>query len=83
MDGVRIVGRELETVVRHLLREALWCRLEDDAGRYIHVGYDYYMYLGVDRNCPESEALAKRRGLFVEEFRSPYLGKSDDGTEDR
>src|SRR5262249_7558114 len=36
------------------------------------VGYDYYMYVGVPRSCPGTEEQARRLGLYVESFRSPY-----------
>jgi hypothetical protein len=58
-------------VVRRVLREEFWCRLEG-AGGFVHLGYDYYMYIGVPVPCPEAEELARRLGLFVEPFRSPY-----------
>jgi hypothetical protein len=59
------------SVIRRLLREEFWCRLEGADG-FIHIGYDYYMYLGVARQCPGAEALARQAGLFVERFQSPY-----------
>jgi len=75
-------GAELSTVdaievVRQMLREEGWCRLEDDDRFYIHVGWDYYLYVGSERPCEESVAQAKSVGLFVDgDFPSPYL--SDD-----
>lgn len=66
------VGRaQVGEVVRRVLREKFWCRLEG-AGAFIHVGYDYYMYVGVPRACPAAESLVRDLGLFVEPFRSPY-----------
>ena len=62
---------EIGEVVRRVLREEFWCRLEG-AGAFIHVGYDYYMYVGIPQACPSAEALASQLGLFVEPFRSPY-----------
>jgi hypothetical protein len=58
-------------VIRRVLNEEFWCRLEGDDG-FVHVGWDYYMYIGVSRLCPEAEARAGNLGLYVEEFRSPY-----------
>jgi hypothetical protein len=62
---------EAADVVRRMLRNEFWCRLEG-ADSFIHVGYDYYMYVGVPVNCPHSVAMARQIGLFVEPFRSPY-----------
>jgi hypothetical protein len=62
---------EIGAIVRHLLRGEFWCRLEA-ADAFVHIGYDYYMYIGVGRACPVAEKLAGQLGLFVEEFSSPY-----------
>jgi hypothetical protein len=62
---------EVGEAVRQLLREEFWCRLEG-LGAFIHVGYDYYMYVGVPVACPDSVALARQLGLFPEPFPSPY-----------
>jgi len=57
-------------VIRHVLREDFWCRLEaPDA--FIHFGHDYYMYIGVPTPCPDTKKLAHERGLFVEDQISP------------
>lgn len=47
--------------LRRMLREDFWCRLEVE-GAFLHVGYDYYMYVGVPSPCPRAEALALRLG---------------------
>jgi len=70
-EGALLRGRELAALVRGLLREQVWCRLEAP-GFYLHVGYDYYLYLGASQPCPHSVASARSRGLFVETFPSPY-----------
>jgi hypothetical protein len=58
-------------VVRCLLREQFWCKLEGPRA-FVHVGYDFYMYVGVSRECRDAERLARQLGLFVEPFSSPY-----------
>jgi hypothetical protein len=62
---------EFGAVVRRLLRGECWCRLES-VGGFIHIGWDYYMYIGVQRSCPLAEDVAQGLGLFVEPFHSPY-----------
>lgn len=52
-------------VLRRVLREDFWCRLEAPKG-YVRVGWDYYMYVGVSQPCPGAHALAEQLGLFVE-----------------
>jgi hypothetical protein len=70
-EGSSLGLAEVGEVVRRVLREEFWCRLEG-AGAFVHVGWDYYMYVGAPRPCPGAEALARQLGLFVEPFRSPY-----------
>lgn len=57
-------------IVRRILREDFWCRLEG-SDSFIHFGWDYYMYIGVPHPCPTVEARAVELGLYVEEFASP------------
>jgi hypothetical protein len=60
-------------VVRELLRERGFCRLEAERDVYIHVGYDYYLYIGGEVDCEQTLNVAARAGLFVEtDFTSPY-----------
>ncbi|AWM35889.1 hypothetical protein GobsT_63800 [Gemmata obscuriglobus] len=70
-DGSSLGLAEAGGVVRRLLRAEFWCRLEG-AGAFVHVGYDYYMYVGVPVACPGAVADARQLGLFPEPFRSPY-----------
>jgi hypothetical protein len=63
----------LPDVIRHILRESFWCKLERRPDFYIHFGYDYYMYIGSQRELSESVAFARNQGLFVEELVSPFL----------
>ena len=56
-----------------MLRERAWCRLEGPRNTYIHVGYDYYLYLGGDVSCPQTVGLGRDVGLFIEtNFLSPH-----------
>jgi hypothetical protein len=70
-EGSLLGLAEVGEIVRRLLRNEFWCRLEAD-GAFVHLGYDYYMYVGVPRPCPKAEELARRLELFVEPFQSPY-----------
>jgi hypothetical protein len=75
-DAAALGPEAFGAVVRQLLRGEFRCRLES-AGGFIHVGWDYYMYVGARRPCPSASAEARRLGLFVEPFRSPYRERSD------
>lgn len=64
-------------ICREMLREGtIWCALEEGEDFYVHVGYDYYMYIGVNASADAREAVhsVRQLGLFVEEnWLSPYL----------
>jgi hypothetical protein len=70
-DGSVLGLEQIGEVVRRVLREDFWCRLEG-TGAFVHLGYDYYMYVGTPHPCPAARVLASGQGLFVEEFHSPY-----------
>lgn len=70
-EGGPVSGDLLPELVRRVLREEMWCRVEGD-GYFLHFGHDYYAYVGVSRECPEARALAAASGLFVEEMISPH-----------
>jgi hypothetical protein len=58
-------------VIEQMLREELWRRLESQGG-FVHIGWDYYMYIGVPHRCPKAELLAEGLGLYPERLSSPY-----------
>jgi hypothetical protein len=70
-DGVLPLER-IGEIIRRILREEFWCRLEGSEG-FIHFGWDYYMYICVPHPCPTARARAAELGLYVEEFASPVL----------
>jgi len=71
VNGASLGLNEVGEAVRMMLREELWCQLEG-ADSFVHVGYDYYMYVGMPAACPKATTLAEKSGLFVEPFSSPY-----------
>lgn len=70
-EGEAIPLKKIETIVPRVLREELWCRFEGPDS-FIHIGHDYYMYVGVPAACPKAHALASDLGMFVEPFQSPH-----------
>lgn len=66
----------LGSVLKSLLREAYWCRLADADQYFIHVGYDYYIYLGLPDDLVNPQRLVSE-GLFLEPFESPYHPERD------
>ena len=63
---------QIETFVRDCLREKCWGKLEAN-NFYIHFGYDYYMYMGVNIVENSMQEVAKEFKLYVESYKSPYL----------
>lgn len=70
-EGAVLTLEQAAEVIRGILREEFWCRLEAGSS-YVHVGWDFYMYIGVPSECPSAQAAAKQHGLFVEAFASPF-----------
>ncbi len=64
----------LNRVLIDVLRNQYWCRLEGE-NAFVHLGYDYYMYVGVPKACKKSEAATIDLGLFVERFPSPLCSR--------
>lgn len=73
VDGVKISKADLPVLLKLLLRNYLWCRLAYDDKMFVHFGNDYYMYVGIEMECRNVVESIERSGLFVEEFKSPYL----------
>ena len=79
IDGSKIEGKEIERTLRGMLREEYWCRLESEEA-FIHIGWDYYMYVGIPGITEEAKERILNRGLYVENFISPYhLEKCEQG----
>lgn len=67
-------------IVREMLREQSWCRLESLADDFtVHVGDDYYLYIASTQPCARAVAEVDAGRLFVEPFApddgSPYIPK--------
>src|SRR5215813_163012 len=67
-EGAPVSGDSLREALQSLLREEFWCRLEDDHGSYVHIGWDYYLYNGSTKRplALASVENARANGLFVE-----------------
>jgi hypothetical protein len=73
-EGAGLSPIEATDAVRQMLREEGWCRLADGDRFYIHIGWDYYVYVGTEQPCERSVALAEAKRLYVDrDFPSPYL----------
>lgn len=64
---------EIRNIVRMVLRETVWCKLENTDSMFVHFGYDYYMYIGSNKMCKKTIDKIMKMGLFVEPYSSPYL----------
>jgi hypothetical protein len=70
-EGATVKREDFPSLCRSVLREEFWCRLEAE-GRFVHFGWDYYMYVGVLGPCEKAVMTAQALGLFVEECDSPH-----------
>ena len=73
-EGTVISLELVGNVIGQILRDDLWCKLEGRDG-FVHIGWDYYMYIGVPHRCPSAEQFAEGLGLHPEKFASPYNEK--------
>lgn len=62
---------EIPNICRLLLREYMWGKFAAPT-MFVHFGQDYYMYIGVTKECENVIDRIIEMGLFVEEFESPY-----------
>ena len=60
-DQERLGVIEVTDVLRLMLREELSCRLQSADRFYLQVGFDYYVFFGVDRPTPTQRGLCRRR----------------------
>ena len=72
-EGQQLGADDIANTVRMMLRELEWCRLEAPDKFFIHIGWDYYMYIGCEIDLPQAIAETERLGLYVEACESPYV----------
>ena len=71
--GKAVAVQEVRKLAKLTLRNAIWCKLGYKNQFFIHFGYDYYMYIGASEECVKAKEIVKETGLFIEDFKSPYL----------
>ncbi|MDQ2088173.1 hypothetical protein RBH29_17255 [Herbivorax sp. ANBcel31] len=71
-NGIVLEIQDIVFLCRLILRDHLWCKLENNPLMFIHFGYDYYMYIGSTNKCESATRSVEKTGLFVEKFESPY-----------
>lgn len=77
-SGSKISKTDLPVLLKLLLRNYLWCRLAYDDKMFVHFGYDYYMYVGIEKECRDVVEHIAKAGLFIEAWKSPYLDNKDE-----
>ncbi|MFJ7738370.1 hypothetical protein ACIQ2D_18805 [Lysinibacillus sp. NPDC097287] len=70
--GIELTTSEIRELSKWVLREVIWCKLSVQNQCFIHFGYDYYLYIGANRNCPNAIKEVEQLGLYVEVFQTPY-----------
>lgn len=71
--GKAVTIQEVRELAKLTLRNVIWCKLGYKKQFFIHFGYDYYMYIGASKECEKAKEVVKETGLFIENFKSPYL----------
>lgn len=71
--GKAVNVQEVRELAKLTLRNTIWCKLGYKKQFFIHFGYDYYMYIGASDECAKAKEIVKETGLFIEDFKSPYL----------
>jgi hypothetical protein len=71
-NGSVLTPEHVEGVIRQILREEFWCRLDASDG-YLHFGLDYYMYVGVPHPCPAARTKASESAYMSRNLDPPYV----------
>ncbi len=58
-------------ILKDCLRNICWCKLIH-GNAYIHFGYDYYVYVGVNLQFDILTQICNKHNLFCEKKSSPY-----------
>ena len=72
-NGMVLIKEQVAGVAKAVLREQFWCKLELDNSFYVHFGYDYIMYIGLNRICEETIRRVEQKNMYVELKKSPYI----------
>lgn len=77
-ENLFVTDHDLQDLCKLVLRESLYLGLVFEDKMYVHFGYDYYNYIGIDKECKNAIDSIQAKGLFVEECESPYFREDDD-----
>ena len=65
--GMKISKQELSILLKIVIRRYLWCELiHDDKKMFVSFSYDFYMFIGVEKECKDAVDKINRLGLFDE-----------------
>lgn len=77
-ENMELHKEQISDMARLVLRELIWCQLNNSNNMFVHFGYDYYMYIGSSKKLPDNlKNKIEKMGLFVEDFDSPYLPEDE------
>lgn len=77
LEGHLVTRAALPALLRDILREECWCRLEGK-DFFIHFGYEYYLYVGCSFTQEGITQLAREHSLFADPMVSPYHPDAED-----
>ncbi|MGO4893542.1 hypothetical protein ACEN2L_14335 [Flavobacterium sp. W21_SRS_FM6] len=70
-DNEYVSASDFGKLFRSVLRSEVWCKLEIQ-NAFVHFGYDYYSYIGVSSVSQDTINKITQKGLYIENFNSPY-----------
>jgi hypothetical protein len=73
MEDHIVQPNEIPTVIKMILRDFGWAKLEFKDAFFIHFGCDFYMYIGTVKTPKSILEEIEKNGLFVEERPSPFM----------
>ncbi|MBM7706834.1 hypothetical protein JOD03_001739 [Chryseomicrobium aureum] len=79
-DDALVNNEDVPLICKLNLRDLAYCELISGDNFFVHFGYDYYMFIGVNQKYPEAIEFAMQQGLFVEEIESPYFISEENTT---
>ena len=74
-DGY-VIPESFDEAISGVLADECWFKIEHESF-FVHFGYDYYMYFGMDVEIEDFREKIEALGLFCEDTISPYFGEGE------
>nr|WP_295970778.1 hypothetical protein [uncultured Bacillus sp.] len=71
-EDLLVNEKDIPVICKMILRNFIQCHLISKDTFFAHFGWDYYMFIGSNQPCTNGITFAKKHGLYVESYQSPY-----------